>query len=47
MLDVLYRASAVNSDGETGISLLVGGSWLSGMAISGRAWWTQWPRPHA
>ena len=40
-LMILYRAIAEDLGGEFGVSLLVGGSWLSGVAISGRAWWSQ------
>jgi hypothetical protein len=39
-LGVLYQV-ITTPGGEFSVSLLVGGQWLSGMAISGRAWWTQ------
>lgn len=40
VLASLYEA--ITTDGrEFGVTLLVGGSWLTGMAINGRAWWNQ------
>jgi hypothetical protein len=38
LLACLYKAIAHDNHGEFGVTLLTGGAWLSGMAISGRSW---------